>query len=272
MKLLKRAMAAEYIRELSVKTLAGQSRLARLGFHVGGTAPFALQRALVDESGAFKGVLARGQQKSLKTERVILMPGLPSEVATVRRIFDLFVSQKLPESKIAIVLNNEAVPVSPNGTWTRARIHKMLVNENYIGNLVFNRRTQRFKTKSRVNTDREWVRCEGALEAVIDPERFREAQRLIAQRKKPNEDMLKALSRLHCKAGRLSKTVIEQAPGVPVATTYRTRFGSLRNAYALIGHPIPSHYSELREDPVVRRLRSFFYDDVLAAIEATARP
>jgi DNA invertase Pin-like site-specific DNA recombinase len=46
-KTLKRAMAGEYSRELSVKTFAGQSRLVELGFHLGGPAGYALRRQLV---------------------------------------------------------------------------------------------------------------------------------------------------------------------------------------------------------------------------------
>jgi hypothetical protein len=47
MKALKRTMAGEYSRELGVKVLAGQRRLALLGFKQGGMAGYALRRLLV---------------------------------------------------------------------------------------------------------------------------------------------------------------------------------------------------------------------------------
>jgi DNA invertase Pin-like site-specific DNA recombinase len=47
MKALKRTMAGEYSRELGVKVLAGQKRLARLGFKMGGRAGYGLRRLLV---------------------------------------------------------------------------------------------------------------------------------------------------------------------------------------------------------------------------------
>jgi len=46
---IKRAMAAEFSRELSVKVLEGQKRLSRLGFRRGGTPGYGLRRLLVDE-------------------------------------------------------------------------------------------------------------------------------------------------------------------------------------------------------------------------------
>jgi DNA invertase Pin-like site-specific DNA recombinase len=49
-KSVKRAMAGEYSRELSVKVFAGQCRLIRLGFRQGGPAGFGLRRTLVDEN------------------------------------------------------------------------------------------------------------------------------------------------------------------------------------------------------------------------------
>ena len=56
-KQVKRSMAAEYSRELSVKVFAGQSRLIGLGFRQGGPAGYGLRRQLVDQHGNLKTVL-----------------------------------------------------------------------------------------------------------------------------------------------------------------------------------------------------------------------
>ena len=71
---VKRAMAGEYSRELSAKVFAGQCRLIELGFRQGGPAGYGLRRVLIDQSGSVKGELARGEHKSLQTDRVILQP------------------------------------------------------------------------------------------------------------------------------------------------------------------------------------------------------
>jgi DNA invertase Pin-like site-specific DNA recombinase len=62
---VKRAMAGEYSRELSAKVFIGQCRLIELGFRQGGSAGFGLRRMLRDVTGQHKGVLNRGEQKSI---------------------------------------------------------------------------------------------------------------------------------------------------------------------------------------------------------------
>ena len=77
---VKRAMAGEYSRELSVKVFAGQSRLIELGYRQGGPAGYGLRRNLVDQAGASKGELSRGEHKSIQTDRVVLIPGPREEI------------------------------------------------------------------------------------------------------------------------------------------------------------------------------------------------
>jgi DNA invertase Pin-like site-specific DNA recombinase len=76
-KSIKRAMAAEYGRELSVKVYAGAANLARRGFRVGGGAPYGMRRLLVDRSCMPKRNLRPGEHKSLQHDRVTLIPGPP---------------------------------------------------------------------------------------------------------------------------------------------------------------------------------------------------
>lgn len=87
-KSVKRAMAGEYSRELSVKVFAGQCRLIELGYRQGGPAGFGLRRVLLDERGEVKLELKRCEHKSLQTDRVILVPGPEDEVQTVRWIYN----------------------------------------------------------------------------------------------------------------------------------------------------------------------------------------
>ena len=72
---MKRVMAGEYSRELSVKVFMGQCRLIELGFRQGGIAGYGLRRLLVDEHRNAKAELARGEHKSIQTDRVVLVPG-----------------------------------------------------------------------------------------------------------------------------------------------------------------------------------------------------
>ena len=88
LKALKRAMAREYSRELSAKVFAGKCRLVELGFRQGGHAGYGLRRLLIDSERRPKGFLKWGEKKSIMTDRVILVPGPPEEVAIVREVFD----------------------------------------------------------------------------------------------------------------------------------------------------------------------------------------
>ena len=92
-KSMKRAMAGEYSRELSTKVFAGQCRLISMGFRQGGMAGYGLRRRLVDETRRPKADLRIGEHKSLQTDRVILVPGPPEEVQTIRRMYRLFVER-----------------------------------------------------------------------------------------------------------------------------------------------------------------------------------
>src|SRR5476649_1764670 len=76
---VKRAMAGEYSRELSVKVFTGQCRLIELGYRQGGPPGFGLRRRLIDQGGFAKTELERGEQKSIQTDRVILVPGPEEE-------------------------------------------------------------------------------------------------------------------------------------------------------------------------------------------------
>jgi DNA invertase Pin-like site-specific DNA recombinase len=60
LKTLKRSMAAEYSRKLSVKVFSGQCRLIELGFRQGGPAGYGLRRQLIDRDQTPKGLLSRG--------------------------------------------------------------------------------------------------------------------------------------------------------------------------------------------------------------------
>jgi DNA invertase Pin-like site-specific DNA recombinase len=115
----KRSMAGEYSRELSVKVFAGQSRLIELGYRQGGPPGYGLRRQLVNQTGQSKGVLVRGEHKSIQTDRVVLIPGPSEEVETVRWIYREFAEQGRSEQEIAAALNTRGVLSDLGRPWTR---------------------------------------------------------------------------------------------------------------------------------------------------------
>ncbi len=102
---LKRAMAGEYSRELSVKVFRGACRLVQLGYKQGGSAIYGLRRMLIDQHGQPKAILKRGEQKCLQTDRVVYMPGPEEEIKVVRWIFEAFVVEGLATPFSCLVSN-----------------------------------------------------------------------------------------------------------------------------------------------------------------------
>jgi DNA invertase Pin-like site-specific DNA recombinase len=117
---LKRVMAAEYSRELSVKVHAGACRVASLGFKQGGTAGYGLQRELVDENRCSRDViLGKGQRKHLQTDRVLVRPGPEQEQRIVAQIFREYVVHRRSQASIARLLNKELIPNHRNAVVKR---------------------------------------------------------------------------------------------------------------------------------------------------------
>ena len=132
LKTIKRTMAGEYSRELSVKVFAGQCRLVELGFRQGGPAGFALRRKLIDREGNDKSILGRGERKSLQTDRVVLIPGPQHEIEVVGEMFDRFVNRGENETQIADALNGRGITSDLERLWTRGSVHQVLTNPKYV--------------------------------------------------------------------------------------------------------------------------------------------
>ena len=261
-KTVKRAMAGEYSRELSAKVFAGQCRLIGYGFRQGGPAGFGLRRLLVDEQRKPKSELSYGEQKSIQTDRVVLVPGPAEEVETVRRVYRLFTLQGLREKAIADLLNEEGIHTDRGRDWTRGTVHQLLSNEKYIGNNVFNRVSNKLQAARVVNPPDQWVRADGAFESIVEPDFFEAAQRIIQQRYRryTDEKMLELLAHLHAEKGWLSGLVIDEADNMPSSGAYRTRFGSLVRAYRLIGYSPARDFRYLETNRLLRDM----HPDVVA--------
>jgi len=267
-KSVKRAMAGEYSRELSAKVFIGQCRLVELGFRQGGAPGYGLRRLLVDDRGAPKNQLSRGEQKSLQTDRVILVPGPAEEVDTVRQMFRLFADRGLGERQIAEQLNAEGRRTDVGRDWTRGTVHQVLISEKYVGNNVFNRVSHKLKGRRIRNPPDMWIRANGAFRPVVDSAVFAKAQAIIAERTRRLDDaaMLEALRRLCEVHGALSGLIIDEQDDMPSSSSYRSRFGSLLRAYSLIGYRPDRDYRYIQINQHLRDLFPQVVAEVVAGI------
>lgn len=252
---VKRAMAGEYSRELSAKVFAGQCRLIELGYRQGecGIRP----AACPDRSGGLnQSELARGEHKSLQTDHVILVPGPHAEVQAVKQIYRWFIDGGLPESEIASRLNNLGIHTDLDRNWTRATVREVLSNEKYIGNNVYNRISFKLKKHRVTNQPDMWIKKEGAFEAIVSPEAFYTAQGILRARSHrfSNEELIEKLRNLYQHRGFLSGLIIDETEGMPSASAYIHRFGSLISAYQVVGFTPDRDYRFLEINKFLRRL------------------
>jgi DNA invertase Pin-like site-specific DNA recombinase len=264
MKTLKRTMAAEYSRELGSKVLAGQKRLARLGFKQGGTPGYGLRRMLVSAERLAKHRLAFGERKSIATDRVILVPGPAREVKCVRAIYRMLVSDKLPVYRIACELNREGIEYIGKSAWDYQAVHTILTHPKYTGCHVFARTSSKLCTPVVKFPKSEWVLTPGAFDAIIDQPTFTEAQRILESRtiNRSDKELLDSLRELLVTKGRLSLDLIKNSERVPSPSTYRHRFGSLRRAYELIEYGRPAQFGPID----VRRRTQALREELISQI------
>lgn len=253
---VKRAMAGEYSRELSTKVFAGQCRLIELGYRQGGPAGFGLRRVLIDQNGAIKGELSRGEQKSLQTDRVILMPGPDEEVQTINQIYDWFINESLIETEISNRLNSLGITNDMDRPWSRATVHQVLTNEKYIGNNIYNRISFKLKKQRVVNTPQMWIKKESAFQSIVPSDAFYIAQEIIRVRshKYTNEELIEKLRNLYLKRGLLSGLIIDETEGMPSTSAYIQRFGSLMRAYQTVGFTPDRDYRYLEVNRYLRNM------------------
>lgn len=266
---VKRAMAGEYSRELSAKVFAGQCRLIENGFRQGGPSGYGLRRHLIDQAGTAKGELARGEHKSIQTDRVILVPGPPDEIETVRWIYESFVHNGLPELEIANILNARGIATDLGRYWTRGTVHQILINEKYIGSNVWNRISYKLKKKRVRNDPDMWIRADGAFEPIVDRSLFAAAQAIIGARscRVPSEQMLGGLKELLEERGYLSGLIIDETEHLPSSSAYRSRFGSLLRAYELVGFTPEHNYQYVEINRNLRRLHADLIAEVITDIQ-----
>ncbi|MCE8519876.1 recombinase family protein [Ruegeria pomeroyi] len=268
---VKRAMAGEYSRELSQKVFTGQCRLIELGYRQGGPPGFGLRRMLIDEHGITKGILERGEHKSIQTDRVTLVPGPAEEIAIVKEIFQAFVEDLKSETEIAESLNARGILTDLERAWTRGTVHQILINEKYIGNNVWNRSSFKLKKRRVQNDPKIWVRAEGAFEGIVDPDLFAAANAIISARssKLTDDEMLEGLKEVFEAEGFLSGLVIDEAEALPSSSAYRSRFGSLLRAYRLVGFKPDRDYRYIEINRRLRELHPDIVGETIAGIEAS---
>ena len=275
LKALKRAMAGEYSRELSVKVSAGQRRLASMGFWQGGDPPFGMLRQLVSQNGEPKQILKFGECKSISTDRVILMPGPQEAIDTIKLAFDLYTQEGKSRHQIAKILNQKRLFVK-KCPWTVQKLRRLFTNPVYKGAYAYGKHHSVEHAMKDLPPEK-WLVRENAFPGIISDKQWTRAKGRVRAETKPLSDseMLEGLWRLWRRKGTLNSRLINTAKDVPSTTAYSWHFGGLNEAYRRIGFPPAKDYSYVKAMRLRKQMRDSLCVEIcdqIRAVGGTAAP
>ncbi|CAB3795245.1 hypothetical protein LMG28614_04133 [Paraburkholderia ultramafica] len=256
LKALKRAMAAEFSREMSRKVFLGHCLNVQRGFHSAGPPAYGLRRVLVHGESQEQRTLNRYEYKSVQTDRVTIAPALGGEPALVRKIYEWYATQPLTGTAIARRLNDFGIFNGFARPWQGQNILNILRNEAYIGTNVYSRTSSKLASQWRSVPEQDWIRVPGAFEAVVDKRIFAAVQqKLQRSRRRPTRDEIAdELRNVIRKAGKLSQATLRRYGSAPSVERVMHEFGSLYAAYEAIGYVPNLDPARSRNRAIERRL------------------
>lgn len=242
-KSVKRAMAAEFSRELSRKVKAGLRRNALNGYRGGGHPGYGLRRVILSRDGTVVHVAKDGERKALQDGRTVLGLGSALEVRTVRRIFRLFVADRWRIDQIAKQLNREKIPAHSGGDWSPRQVSRILFNEKYAGTCLFGFTTESLGSRRRPTQPNHRVKVRNAYPAIVSLRLFNAAQAIRMRRSRTwsREEAIRGLRTLFASHGVITRMLLEASTLVPSLKKIRTLFGSITAAQMAAGIPIQSN-------------------------------
>lgn len=265
-KALKRSMAAEFSRELGEKVFCGKTRLAQMGFWMGGPPGYGYRRRMVSADGKVRQILKTGQQKSLKTDRITLVLAPRKEVDTVRLIFSMAAEGS---NCTDIVREFDRRGILLNGkSWNDVTVLDILTNPKYTGCNVWNRRTCRLHTPLRRVDPQLWIKKQLAFPPIVDQPMFDRAQATIQRMRDSHWSSLKILKRIRRLLkvkGRLSERLLNEARGMPCTNTIHQYFGTYQELYKKLGYQLePVHIFRVEQAQRSACLRRALGDELKA--------
>ena len=247
---IKRAMAAEYSRELSAKVFSAQRRLAKMGYRQGAVAGYGLRRLLISADGEAKFLLKDGDRKGLTTDRIILVPGPAEETETVRWMFEQYL-QGSGCSAIAHALNERGIVSHRGKRWVFGTVRTVLDSEKYAGHAVYGRSSKKLAGRIVQKVESEWTRKNDAYEAIVPAGLFGavRAERLRRRQHETDEALLADVRRILKREGQLTGPLLDAEPGAMSSHGLARRFNGLTGLYKAVGFKPKRHlrYAEVRQ-------------------------
>ncbi len=241
---MKRAMAAEYSRELASKCRAGQHVVIMRGFQIGALPPLGYRRCSVSADGQRRTVLDRGQRKLAVTDRIEWVLAPQAEVELVRRICHMYAVDGLSFTDIARLGRVEGWRAHDGGRITNRSIATLVRNEALIGNFAWGRRKSRRSIVAcspsrledcvpRIIDDATWARMQSRIAFEIE-KRHIEGELVEKLRSALDKDPLLTMRDL-------------RAHGLPGRHALRSRLGPWATCLERAGRSSAAHQGALLE-------------------------
>ena len=223
LKSMKRAMAAEYSRDLSNKSRGGQHIAVSRGYQMGPLPPLGYRRCSVSADGARRTVLQPRQRKIAATDRIEWILAPESEVALVQRICQMYVRTRLTLADIAQLGKAEGWRDHEGRSLSGRSIAVLIRNEALIGNFVWGRTPN---TKGLIG--REPSRNDGCLPRIVDDETWQQMRRrdaLDVSRHRTDEEIVDHLRKAFERTPHVTTRDL-RAQGLPSRHSITHRMGS----------------------------------------------
>lgn len=258
LKNLKRAMAAEYSRELGVKTRAGHRAAVDEGFHLGSLPCLGIGRLAISKQRNSERPLAPNEHKAASREHVKWIRGPVDEVSLVRRIFHMYTTTEMSVYKLSQELRHEGVTDSRGKLITPWMLYSLLSCEALIGNFVWGRESH---GRRRAEGEPDFLRVRGCIEPIVSLDVWEAAKAKRAKRAgtiRSKQELLAFLGEQVSRNPKFTAFDLKSCNG-PSWQTYVKHFGSFAAALACLGlqptRPGPDDYAERRK---ARRLGRHF--------------
>lgn len=247
LKHLKRAMAAEYSRDLSQKVSRAQRGLMAQGYWMGGQTPFGLRAQVYDEVGRAIEMPAGTAWKKRQGLHSRLVHASEEEVALVRRMFRMYLGENGSIASISRQLQTEGLTNKAGGPWTDTCVARTLSNEIYTGRFVGGRYIRQIGTDVRIPTPPDrWVVVENAAPPIISRATFKAAKKKRRSRRRyiTDAEVVEDLHRLAAIYGNVNLKTLGKhgrwSPGF-----YQRRMGSIPKIRDMVGLPVAERYAHL---------------------------
>lgn len=250
LKSMKRAMAAEYSRDLAGKARAGQHAVVERGFQMGPLPPLGYRRCSTSADGQRKVTLAIGQRKLAATDRIEWTLAGPEEVDLVKRICSLYANTRLTFADVARIGASEDWRDHRDRPITARSLATLVRNEALIGNFVWGRR-KRAPGLIAPSTSRR----DGCIPRLIDDETWARIQHRAAlelDKRRAGELLEEKLHKAFERSPLLTTRDLRDH-GLPCRQTLRDRMGSWAECLKVVGFDHADHGQALAERARQRR-------------------